>query len=173
MQKTFEISGSYKFHCAVWSKKNGDDLKKIVTERFASSTVFLSLLFSSEMGVLYSPSDPGKDIRSALELKQYATPDYWLGVALCFSVGLNLLFLACTRSNTPQPTHRFSFRFQVGTLCFFDGVRTKKSIVSTSKFLPALVANFTAMAVFSSLSKENAPVGKFCSALIRDLAFPY
>ena len=70
----------------VWSKKNGDDLKKIVTERFASSTVFLSLLFSSEMGVLYSPSDPGKDIRAALESKNYDSPDYWLGVALCFAI---------------------------------------------------------------------------------------
>ena len=70
----------------MWSKKNGDELKKIVTERFSSSTVFLSLLFSSELSILYSPSDPGKNIRSALESRSYDTPEYWTGVFICFAV---------------------------------------------------------------------------------------
>lgn len=107
-----DLSNVWRQHL-VWSKKNGDDLKKIVTERFASSTVFLSLLFSSEMGVLYSPSDPGKDLRAALKNKEYDTTVYWLGIAICFAI-------------------------------FFS--------------VSALVANFTAMGIFSSLSEQNAPI---------------
>ena len=49
------LTETMQMYSQVWSKKNGDDLKRIVTERFGSSTVFLSLLFSSEMGLIYSP----------------------------------------------------------------------------------------------------------------------
>lgn len=86
----------------VWSKKSGDDLKKIVTERFGSSTVFLSLLFSSEMGLIYSPSDPGKDVRLALATKDYGSVDYWAGIAICCAVSkfaaTTTLFVCCILS---------------------------------------------------------------------------
>ena len=123
------------------------------------------------MGVLYSPSDPGKNIRAALEFKQYDTAEYWLGVALCFSVSAELLssqYGVCCELFASQ----FHFRQQI----FFSvtGMSPKCSIRLTTHsnvlierwlWLEALVANFTAMAVFSSLSKENAPVGKLSSTL--------
>ena len=70
----------------VWSKKSGDDLKTIVTGRYSSSTVFLSLLFSTEMAVIYSPSEPADKIRAALKNEQIGTVEFWAGIAICISV---------------------------------------------------------------------------------------
>ncbi|CAB9510573.1 expressed unknown protein [Seminavis robusta] len=109
---TVDLSNTWRRHL-VWSKKNGDELKNVVTQRFASSTVFLSLLFSSELSILYTPSDPGNDIRVALLARDYRSAEYWTGVVICFAI-------------------------------FFS--------------VTALVANFTATSIFSSLSKENAPI---------------
>ena len=50
----------------VWAKKDGDNLVDIVTGRFASTMVFLSLLFSAEVGTYFSPSDITTQIRHAL-----------------------------------------------------------------------------------------------------------
>lgn len=97
----------------MWSKKSGDDLKSIVTARYSSSTVFLSLLFSTEMAVIYSPSQPANDIREAMANERINSVEYWAGIAVCTSI-------------------------------FFS--------------VSALVANFTAWSVFSSLSRQNAPI---------------
>lgn len=70
----------------VWSKTEGDDLKAIVTGRYSSATVFLSLLFSTEMGVIYSPSNPAERIRNALADRQTNTVEFWTGIVLCIAV---------------------------------------------------------------------------------------
>ncbi|CAB9498938.1 expressed unknown protein [Seminavis robusta] len=107
-----DLSNEWRRHL-VWSKKNGDDLKALVTGRYTSTSVFLSLLFSTEMAVIYSPSRPADEIREALENKEIHKVEFWAGLALCVSI-------------------------------FFS--------------VSALVANFTAWSVFSSLSTENAPI---------------
>lgn len=80
----FIVSSRY---CAiVWAKKNGNELKGPVLGRYTSTTVFLSLLFSSEMSVIYSPSKPADAIRAALEASAYDTIEYWTGSVLCIAV---------------------------------------------------------------------------------------
>lgn len=54
--------------------------------RYSSTTVFLSLLVSIEVGILYSPSNPANDIRQALSDNAIATPEFWTGIFLCFAL---------------------------------------------------------------------------------------
>ena len=58
------------------------------TQRFSSMMVFLSLMLGTEIGVLFTPSDPGIMIRSALNDPQqsYQTPLFWAGTFLVFDV---------------------------------------------------------------------------------------
>ena len=70
-----------------WAK-DGKNMRDYSTQRFSSMMVFLSLMLGSEIGVLFSPSDPGKMIRAALENPEdsYQTPLFWAGTFLVFDV---------------------------------------------------------------------------------------
>ena len=76
---------------AVWAKRSGNELKGPVLGRYSSTTVFLSLLFSTEMSVIYSPSKPADRIRAALEAEAYNTLEYWTGSVLCIAVRSRLV----------------------------------------------------------------------------------
>lgn len=81
----------------VWSKRNGEELRNILTQRYASSTVILSLLLSTELGVLFSPSPPANSVRIALgEEQDRSTLEFWTGVILCVSVFLTIAGLIST-----------------------------------------------------------------------------
>lgn len=80
----------------MWSKRNGDELRNILTQRFASSTVFLSLLLSTELGVLFSPSEPGDMVREALETADHGSIGFYTGIILCISIFLTVSGLIAT-----------------------------------------------------------------------------
>ena len=73
-----------------WCDRDGDKLRQAVTSRFASNMVFMSLLLSTEIAVLFSPSKPAQSIRQALDSLQYPSAYFWGGLFLCISIGLTL-----------------------------------------------------------------------------------
>lgn len=70
----------------VWAHRSGPQLRAIMTARTASNTVFLSLLTSTEIGILFSPSDPGNLMRENLKESDYDTFAFWAGWFLSFGV---------------------------------------------------------------------------------------
>jgi hypothetical protein len=50
----------------VWAKKDGNLLLELITARFATTNIFLSLLFSAEVGTYFSPSGICTQVRLAL-----------------------------------------------------------------------------------------------------------
>lgn len=72
----------------VWSHKDGKELLEIVTGRFASTQIFLSLLFAAEVGTYFSPSRIVTDVRNALRTGPYVGDPlrYATGIVLIISI---------------------------------------------------------------------------------------
>jgi hypothetical protein len=79
-----DLFGIWRRHL-VWAKRDGHELRNTVISRFASTTVFLSLLVSAEIGVFFSPSSIVEAVRKALEQNETSTLEFWTGIALCVS----------------------------------------------------------------------------------------
>jgi hypothetical protein len=80
-----DLFGIWRRHL-VWAKRDGDELRNTVIARFASTTVFLSLLVSAEIGVFFSPSNVVEIVRKALEMNETRTLEFWTGIVLCVSI---------------------------------------------------------------------------------------
>ena len=78
----------------VWSKKDGKDLLEIVTSRFATTNIFLSLLFSAEVGTYFSPSDIVTSVRQSMQLESTSTSTE--NKTLQFAAGITLLLSIIT-----------------------------------------------------------------------------
>lgn len=68
-------------------------LREALTQRFASTTVFLSLILGTEIRVLFSPSQPADDVRRALKAEESHTLEYWTGIFLCLSIFFSIAAL--------------------------------------------------------------------------------
>lgn len=79
-----------------WSTSNGKQLRDHMTQRFASNMVFMSLLLSAEVGVLFSPSSPAEQMRQRLKESLYDTYDFWAGIVLCTAIFFTLCTLVAT-----------------------------------------------------------------------------
>eukprot|EP00978_Attheya_sp_CCMP212_P020238 scaffold57656_cov61-Attheya_sp.AAC.4 len=79
-----------------WSNENGTLLRDHMTQRFASNMVFMSLLLSSEVGVLFSPSLPADRMRARLFNGDASTYDFWAGLLICISIIATLCTLVAT-----------------------------------------------------------------------------
>jgi hypothetical protein len=67
---------------------------KIVVARYTSTTVFLSLLVSAQMGVFFSPSNVMEDVRQALaDPNDAISLKYWTGICLLVSIFVNIAAL--------------------------------------------------------------------------------
>jgi hypothetical protein len=77
--------GLWREHLA-WSKSSGSELRSLVVQRFASNTVFLSLLTSSMIGVLFSPSKPMDAVRIQMKARDHNSLQFWAGICLCITV---------------------------------------------------------------------------------------
>jgi hypothetical protein len=86
-----ELSSLWRRHL-IWSKPAGRPLREALTQRFASTTVFLSLILGTEIRVLFSPSRPADDVRNALQAKNYSL-EYWTGIALALSIFFSIAAL--------------------------------------------------------------------------------
>lgn len=95
-----------------WSLKDGDNLRAVITARFASNLVFMSLLLGTEIGVLFSPSKPADAFRAAMKKGDYSEVDFWAAIVLCVSIGTTLSSLvanftawAVVGAVSPQNAH--------------------------------------------------------------------
>ena len=71
-----------------WSKDDGDKLRDHMVQRYASNMVFMALLLSSDVAVLFSPSQPSETMRQNLVAGNYNTFDFWAGLFVCISMFL-------------------------------------------------------------------------------------
>jgi hypothetical protein len=79
-----------------WAMENGTDLRAYMTQRYGSSMVFMSLLLSAELGVLFNSSGVTTDVRFHLKEGNHFTPSFWAGFMIIVSVLLTLLSLIST-----------------------------------------------------------------------------
>jgi len=77
----------------VWANRSGEELKSVINSRFASNTIFLSLLTSTEIGILFSPSAPTDFMREQLINSAYTEWGFYAGLSLCFGVFLTICAL--------------------------------------------------------------------------------
>ena len=103
-----------------WSFRDGECLRNAVVSRFASNMVFMSLLLGTEIGVLFSPSQPADVFRAALKNEKYADVNFWAAIVLCISIGLTLSTLvanftawAIISAVSPENSHTV-LRSQIG-----------------------------------------------------------
>ncbi|CAJ1954473.1 unnamed protein product [Cylindrotheca closterium] len=87
-----ELSSFWRRHL-IWSKPAGKLLREALTQRFASTTVFLSLILGTEIRVLFSPSTPADNVRNALKNEESHTLEYWTGIGLCLSIFFSIAAL--------------------------------------------------------------------------------
>ena len=84
-----ELTSLWRRHL-VWSHKSAKDTKElleIVTGRFASTQIFLSLLFAAEVGTYYSPSYIVTNVRDSLRSGPWTEPlKYATGFMLIVSI---------------------------------------------------------------------------------------
>ncbi|GAX23672.1 hypothetical protein FisN_12Hh246 [Fistulifera solaris] len=85
----------WKRHLA-WALADGKELRDYMTQRYSSSMVFLSLLLSTELSVLFNSAVVTTDVRHALEEESYHTVAFWIGIFIIVSAILSLLGLVAT-----------------------------------------------------------------------------
>lgn len=79
-----------------WAVPNGKDLREHMTQRYASSMVFMSLLLSTELQVLFNSAGVTTQMRHALLTEDYLSTGFWAGFAVIMSAFLTLLGLIST-----------------------------------------------------------------------------
>jgi hypothetical protein len=77
-----DMSSLWRRH-AIHSKK-GNKLRKPLTQRFSSTTIFLSVILAAEIGIITSPAEIVEDVRVALKCRSYNL-EFWTGIVLSFS----------------------------------------------------------------------------------------
>lgn len=81
----------------IWSKRDSKELRTLLTMRFSSNAVFLSLLMSSEIAILFSPSEPADIVRTALKNMDLSV-NFFAGLILCVSIVIAVAALYATFS---------------------------------------------------------------------------
>ena len=79
-----------------WAMDNGKDLRDYITQRYAASMVFMSLLLSTELGVLFNSAGVTTAIRQSLRQQAHHTVSFWAGIAIIISAIFTLLSLIST-----------------------------------------------------------------------------
>jgi hypothetical protein len=79
-----------------WANSNGAGLKNAVSARFGTTMVLMSLLLASQVTVLFSGSNVGDDIRSAMMDASYDSIALYIGVLLILGMFLALYTIITT-----------------------------------------------------------------------------
>jgi hypothetical protein len=82
----------WKRHLA-WAMENGKDLREYVCQRYASSMVFMSLLLSTELSVLFNSAEVTTAVRQSLRDQRHDTISFWAGILVMCSAILTILGL--------------------------------------------------------------------------------
>lgn len=76
-----------------WAMENGKDLRAYMTQRYGSSMVFMSLLLSTELSILFNSAPVTTKVREALREGHHATISFWAGLLIIISSLLTVLSL--------------------------------------------------------------------------------
>jgi hypothetical protein len=79
-----------------WAMENGADLRAYMTQRFASSMVFMSLLLGAELNVLFNSAAVTTSMRRELFSENFWKIEFWAGITILISVILTILSLFST-----------------------------------------------------------------------------
>lgn len=79
-----------------WAFENGADLSAYMTQRFASSMVFMSLLLGAELNVLFNSAAVTTSMRRELFAENVFSIEFWAGITILVSVVLTILSLIST-----------------------------------------------------------------------------
>jgi len=79
-----------------WAMEDGKNLRDYMTQRYASSMVFMSLLLSTELNVLFNSSQVTTQMRYSLRHEEYWLISFWIGIMIITSAVLTLLSLIST-----------------------------------------------------------------------------
>jgi hypothetical protein len=79
-----------------WAMESGKDMRGYMTQRYASNMVFMSLLLSTELGVLFNSATVTSDVRLQLREGHHDTVSFWAGMMIIISALLTLLSLIST-----------------------------------------------------------------------------
>ena len=79
-----------------WAMSNGQDLRAYMTQRYASNMVFMSLLLSTEMSILFNSAEVTNIVRFQLRSGNHHSVSFWAGFILIVSALLTLLSLIST-----------------------------------------------------------------------------
>ncbi len=81
-----------------WAKPDGKELRDIMTLRFSSIMVLLSLLLGSEMGVLFNPNKTTTAMRDAMDAQDFGDFKFWIGVTIWMSACVTVVGIIATFS---------------------------------------------------------------------------
>lgn len=100
---SIDLFGIWRRH-VVWAKHDGDELRTILAARFATTTVFQSLVVSAELAVFFGPATVNERVRNALDNNEMDSLEYWAGMFLCIAIFFSLSalisnFTACKSPN--------------------------------------------------------------------------
>ena len=82
----------------VYAKHDGAALRSLFTQRFAAISTMVSLLVSSQMAVMFSPSEPTQKARDALANLDWNSYAFWAGFFLAISIIFSISALLATLS---------------------------------------------------------------------------
>lgn len=82
----------------VMAKETGKHLRAGLMQRFTSTTIFLSVILATEIGVMTSPAKPADQVRVAMGDARYGSLEFWTGVALCMGILLSISALIANYS---------------------------------------------------------------------------
>eukprot|EP00531_Pseudo-nitzschia_arenysensis_P017863 CAMPEP_0116126266 /NCGR_PEP_ID=MMETSP0329-20121206/6245_1 /TAXON_ID=697910 /ORGANISM="Pseudo-nitzschia arenysensis, Strain B593" /LENGTH=602 /DNA_ID=CAMNT_0003620347 /DNA_START=34 /DNA_END=1842 /DNA_ORIENTATION=- len=79
-----------------WAFEDGKDLRSYIGNRYASNMVFMSLLLSTEFGVLFNSSTIASQVRNDLVEAHWGTVSFWAGLFMIISSLSTILSLIST-----------------------------------------------------------------------------
>lgn len=147
---SLDLSAIYRRHL-VWAKTDGASLRTLVTERFTSTTVFLSLLLSAEIGILFSPSDIMEEVRAALDTAQIIDTDlkFWAGLILTISILVSIAGLLANFS---------AFTVLRAVSDENAAIILRSSLGLYAANLPSILATFSIYFFFITISTSVTPL---------------
>lgn len=79
-----------------WAFEDGKDLRSYIGKRYASNMVFMSLLLSTEFGVLFNSATITSQVRNDLVEAHWGTVSFWAGLFIIISSLFTILSLIST-----------------------------------------------------------------------------
>lgn len=101
-----------------WAVENGKDLREYMTQRYASSMVFMSLLLATELNVLFNSARVTTNVRDALMHEAYRDIHFWAGIAVIISAILTLLSLISIFTAWTSTYTNNAIELRLETVCF-------------------------------------------------------